>query len=202
MKKIILSTIIMLASVGAYAQYSVGSISLQPKVGVNIANITDADGPDSRIGLATGLEAEFQVTDIFSLSLGAIYSQQGAKTGISTDDIDGTLTFKLDYINVPILANVYVAKGLAVKLGIQPGFNVASKAEYKQTIGGITNKVSGDVKGLNSVDVSIPVGFSYEYANVLFDARYNWGLTKFIDDSDSNSKNSVLQITLGYKFKL
>ena len=57
----------MLASVGAYAQYSVGSISLQPKVGVNIANITDADGSDSRIGLATGLEAEFQGTDIFSL---------------------------------------------------------------------------------------------------------------------------------------
>lgn len=202
MKKIILTAAIMLASVGAYAQFAVGSINLQPKVGLNISNITDIDGADPRIGLAAGLEAEYQVSDIFSLSAGAIYSQQGAKTGFSTDDVDGTLTFKLDYINVPILANVYVTKGLAVKLGIQPGFNVASKAEYKQTIGGVTNKVSGDVEGLNSVDVSIPVGFSYEYANVLFDARYNWGLTKFIDDSDSNSKNSVLQITLGYKFKL
>ena len=40
MKKIILSAAIMLASVGAYAQHAVGSINLQPKIGVNIANVT------------------------------------------------------------------------------------------------------------------------------------------------------------------
>ena len=47
----------MLASVGAYAQFAVGSINLQPKVGLNISNITDIDGTDPRIGLAAGLEA-------------------------------------------------------------------------------------------------------------------------------------------------
>ena len=45
---------------------------------------------------------------------------QGAKL---TDDV----TNRLDYINVPIMANVYVVKGLAVKLGVQPGFNVSNK---------------------------------------------------------------------------
>ena len=70
MKKIILTAAIMLASVGAYAQFAVGSINLQPKVGLNISNITDIDGADPRIGLAAGLEAEYQVSDIFSLSAG------------------------------------------------------------------------------------------------------------------------------------
>lgn len=200
MKKFILSTVIMLASVGAYAQYSVGSINLQPKVGLNVSNITDIDGTDPRIGLAAGLEAEYQVSDIFSLSAGAIYSQQGTKSSLVKGGVDVPKTLKLDYINVPILANVYVAKGLAVKLGIQPCFNVASKTEYKQTIGGITNKVSDDVKGLNSVDFSIPIGLSYEYANFQLDARYNWGVSKAVDVD--NEKNSVFQITLGYKFKL
>lgn len=74
MKKIILTAAIMLASVGAYAQFAVGSINLQPKVGLNISNITDIDGTDPRIGLAAGLEAEYQVSDIFSLSAGAIFS--------------------------------------------------------------------------------------------------------------------------------
>ena len=37
MKKAILSAAIMLASVGAYAQHAVGSITLQPKVGINTA---------------------------------------------------------------------------------------------------------------------------------------------------------------------
>ena len=200
MKKIILSTVIMLASVGAYAQYSVGSISLQPKVGLNISNITDIDGTDPRIGLAAGLEAEYQVSDIFSLSAGAIYSQQGTKLSWVRGGVDVAQTLKLDYINVPILANVYVAKGLAVKLGVQPGFNVTAKVERKETAAGRTRKTTRDVEDVKSVDFSIPVGLSYEYANFQLDARYNWGVSKVVDDDDE--KNSVFQITLGYKFKL
>lgn len=200
MKKIILSAAIMLASAGAYAQHAVGSINLQPKVGLNISNITDIDGADPRIGLAAGLEAEYQVSDIFSLSAGAIYSQQGTKLSWVRGGVDVAQTLKLDYINVPILANVYVAKGLAVKLGVQPGFNVTAKVERKETAAGRTRKTTRDVEDVKSVDFSIPVGLSYEYANFQLDARYNWGVSKVVDDDDE--KNSVFQITLGYKFKL
>lgn len=200
MKKIILSTVIMLASVGAYAQYSVGSINLQPKVGLNISNITDIGGTDPRIGLAAGLEAEYQISDIFSLSAGAIYSQQGIKASWTERNKKISQTLKLDYINIPILANVYVAKGFAVKLGIQPGFNVTAKLEHKEKEDGITVKATGDVEDVKSVDFSIPVGLSYEYANFQLDARYNWGVSKVADDDDE--KHSVFQITLGYKFKL
>ncbi len=199
MKKAILSAAIMLASVGAYAQHAVGSITLQPKVGINIANITDAKDTDPRVGLAAGLEAEYQVTDLLSLSAGAIYSQQGYKKDWSENRIDYSITGKLDYINVPILANVYVTKGLAVKLGLQPGFKVSSKYDNKETVAGHTVKTSGDIDA-KSVDFSIPVGVSYEYANFQLDARYNWGLTKIAKGSDD--KNSVIQITLGYKFAL
>ena len=41
--------------------------------------------------------------------------------------MDGPI--KMDYINVPVLLNVYVTKGLAVKAGIQPGFKVNSKVK-------------------------------------------------------------------------
>ena len=40
MKKLFLLATIMLASVGAYAQHAVGSFTLQPKVGMTIANLT------------------------------------------------------------------------------------------------------------------------------------------------------------------
>ena len=199
MKKAILSAAIMLASVGAYAQHAVGSITLQPKVGINTANVTDAKDTDPRVGLAAGLEAEYQVTDLLSLSAGAIYSQQGYKKDWSDRSTDYSTTGKLDYINVPILANVYVTKGLAVKLGLQPGFKVSSKYDRKVTVAGHTIKTSGDIDA-KSVDFSIPVGVSYEYANFQFDARYNWGLTKIAKGSDD--KNSVIQITLGYEFAL
>lgn len=192
MKKLFLAVVAMMVSAATFAQNEVGQLTIQPKVGVNIANITDADDADPRIGLAAGAEFEYGITDNIGLSAGVLYSMQGAKT--TEDGADCTL--KLDYLNVPILANFYVAKGFAVKLGVQPGFKLSSKAKAK----GSGASVELDVDGIKSVDLSIPVGVSYQYQNIVFDARYNWGVTKIIDDADT--KHSVFQITVGYKFSL
>ena len=37
-------------------------------VGLNIANYTDSNDPDPRIGFAAGAEFEYQITKMFSLS--------------------------------------------------------------------------------------------------------------------------------------
>ena len=193
MKKLFLAVVAMMISAATFAQNEVGQLTIQPKVGVNIANITDADDADPRIGLAAGAEFEYGLTDNIGLSAGVLYSMQGVKTTIIDDDC----TWKLDFLNVPILANFYVAKGFAVKLGVQPGFKLSSKAKFKGSGGSKEVEVEDGVK---SVDLSIPVGLSYQYQNIVFDARYNWGVTKIIDDVDS--KHSVFQITVGYKFSL
>ena len=191
MKKLILMAVMALATVSSFAQQAVGTFTIQPKIGLNLANLTNGDA-DIRAGVAAGVEFEYQVSDIFSLSAGALYSMQGCKNTIEGVDV----TTKLDYINVPILANVYVVKGLAVKLGLQPGFNVS----HKLSVAKGSTSGSTDIPGVKSVDLSIPVGLSYEYSNFVFDARYNFGVTKVADDADS--KNSVFQFTLGYKFAL
>lgn len=116
MKKIIFIACLLLASVGTFAQHANGSFNIQPKVGLNVATMTDNDGSDPRVGFVGGAEFEYQATDMLSLSFGALYSQQGLKA--NSDGMDGTI--KMDYINVPVLLNVYVTKGLAVKAGIQP----------------------------------------------------------------------------------
>lgn len=191
MKKLFLMAVMALATVSSFAQHRVGTVTIQPKVGLSLANVTKGDG-DIRVGAVAGAEFEYQVSDIFSLSAGALYSMQGCKGEVEGYDA----TVKLDYLNIPILANVYVAKGLAVKLGIQPGFNVTSKASVEKS----GTKVTTDLDGIESVDFSIPVGLSYEINNFVIDARYNLGVSKIMDGSDS--KNSVFQFTLGYKFAL
>lgn len=193
MKKVLLAAALMISSVAAFAQHAVGTVTIQPKVGLNIANFTDADDADARVGFVAGAELEYQASDIFSISAGALYSQQGCKG----KEAGVTLTQKLDYINVPIMANVYVAPGFAVKLGVQPGFKVNAEAEAKQ---GSNTLTAGNTSQFNSVDFSIPVGVSYEFSNVVLDARYNWGLTKAFKDLDN--KNTVFQFTVGYKFAL
>ena len=194
MKKVLVIAALMFSSVATFAQHAVGSFNLQPKVGVSIANLTDNNSSDARVGLVAGVEGEYQASDIFSVSAGVLYSMQGAKF----DAFGAKSTEKLDYINVPIMANVYVVKGLAVKLGVQPGFKVNDKLDLRMPVLG---GALVDLKA-KSVDFSIPVGISYEYNNFQVDARYNWGLTKVFDVDKLDQKNSVFQITLGYKFDL
>ena len=101
-----------------------------------------------------------------------------------------------DTINIPILANVYVVKGLAVKVGIQPAFKVNEEMKMNSELG----SGSKEVDSAESFDFSIPGGLSYEFNNVVLDARYNFGVTSVADGGDA--KNSVFQFTLGYKFAL
>ena len=111
--------------------------------------------------------------------------------------MDKSLSVNLDYINIPILAQFYAAKGFAIKAGIQPAFNVRHKASY--------DGESADLKDAGietkSFNFSIPVGLSYEYQSFVLDARYNIGVTKLFKDADQG-RNSTFSITLGYKFAL
>ena len=191
MKKLILMAAFALTSVVSFAQQSVGTLLVRPKVGLNVADLTNMN-TTARVGLVLGAEAEYQATDIVSVSAGLLYSMQGAKVNQPLV----TVTQKLDYINIPITANVYVVKGLAVKLGVQPGFKVGDVASV-DAARALNVALPGKAK---SFDLSIPVGVSYEYNNFQLDARYNWGVTKVYEGS--KVKNSVFQITLGYKFDL
>lgn len=195
MKKFLASALMLLAaSTATFAQHAEGTWTIQPKAGINIANLTKSPGADSRVGFVGGAEVEYQATDIFSISGGVLYSQQGHKW----NDAGLDYTTRMDYINIPILANVYVVKGLAVKAGIQPGFNVNAQ----EKVSGNGHSATSDVNTNKTFDFTIPVGLSYEFSGVpiVIDARYNWGLTKAFKDSDA--KNSVFQLTLGYKFEL
>ena len=85
-----------------------------------------------------------------------------------------------------LLMIVFMAvASFAIKAGVQPGFNVQKKEGDEKL---------DDVKGFA---LSVPVGLSYEFANVVLDARYNWGLTKAFKEGDS--KHSYFTITLGYR---
>ena len=182
MKKLLVMAAMMLSSVGAFAQYSAGDVTVQPKVGLNVASVT-TDGADYKAGFVGGAELEYHVSPLIGISGGLLYSNQGFK--VSEDHVSAT--WSPGYLNIPVLANFYVAEGLALKAGVQPGFMVAK------------DDANDAVK---TFDLSIPVGISYEYMNFCLDARYNIGCTKVWDVDNVDGNNSVFQITLGYKFKL
>ena len=115
-----------------------------------------------------------------------------------------------DYVNIPIMASIYGARNLAFKIGAQIGINTGGRSEMT-TISFVRDKDGNastesitksktDTK-LRKVDFSIPVGLSYEYMNVIIDARYNIGLTK-VYDNGIDGKNSVFTFSAGYRFTL
>ena len=204
MKRLFLTATLMVAMLSVFAQEKVGSWSIQPKLGFNIATMTDSDDADSRFGLVVGAEGGYQLSKRISLTAGLLYSQQGVKESMS----GVTSTIKMDYLNVPILANVYVVKGLALKAGLQPGFLINDKVEVKT--GGITAEVgleesfsaAGIDADVKSLVLSIPVGASYEYRNFVVDARYVIGLSKALSAGSESTKHNMFQFTVGYKFSL
>ena len=189
MKKFMIFAVMMLSAMTASAQQEVGTWSATPKVGINLAKVTNANDASMKVGLVAGADLNYQIAEKFAVSAGVFYSMQGAK---SKDDGIKT-TAKLDYINIPILAQFYVVPGLALKAGIQPAFNV--KHKYKVESGG--SSAEADYPDFKTFDFSIPLGVSYEFSNFVIDARYNLGLTKLVDNGES-SKNSVIQFTVGY----
>ena len=196
MKKSILFITALCMVLLCHAQPEVGTLSIQPKVGINVAKITHGHGSDPRVGVAGGIELQSQVTNYLGISYGILYSMQGAKD----EENDVTTTIKTDYVNVPILANVYLYKGLALKAGIQPGFNVVDK--YKVSNGGqsLSGSLSDIGLEIKSIEFGIPFGLSYEYKKVVLDARYILGMTKFYEDDDESNRHRVFQFTIAYRF--
>ena len=159
-------------------RHDVGTFTLQPMVGLSVGVL--------------GVEAEYYVNDWLSATAGVHYTQQGwrMKEKISGDKWN----MNLDYINIPVMANFYVAKGFALKIGVQPGFLINAK-----------NDGTDVKKGFESFNFSIPFGLSYEFKNgITLDWRTMIAVTTANKNSTSDDKyrSNCAWLTLGYKFSL
>jgi opacity protein-like surface antigen len=173
------------------------AISFGVKGGVNFATITgdDFDSPNSRTSFHVGALAEFPMTDKFSIQAEALYSGQGFQTDVEGLDGNDHLEYQLDYLNIPVLAKIYVTKGLSVEAGPQFGFKV--NEEFDADPGDDAGDTDSD--RAESFDFGIAGGLSFQTDMGLFaTGRYTYGLTDVIDNVDA--KNSVFQIGIGYKF--
>ena len=217
----------MVAAVSANAQFEPGTFSIQPKAGLGVSWLSNMPNlPLDEAGLygvtidkspigagLIGVEAEYQLAPKFSLAAGVDYALQGSgwkDTDISANGIKYELSeakLELGYVHVPVTANLYLFKNFAVKAGVQFGFltNASSKAKVK--VDNVTTETDIDVKkDLKKVDISIPIGISYQFnVPIVLDLRYNLGLTKVNKESEPGEKdlkNNSVMLTVGYKFAL
>lgn len=191
MKKLFLAmiTFVWVGVVQAQTEITIG-----PKLGWNITNISNMSESKNKMSFSVGGFAEFKFNDFLALQPELLYSRQGFR--LKDDGVKSHI--RVNYLNIPILAKLYVLEGLSVDLGPQLGFALNGKSKTKYNGTTVKNKITN----VNTCDVSFAVGLSYEYEAFMVSARYNIGLTNVIDKDDAggNNKNHVFQLSVGYRF--
>ena len=193
MKKIILTVLALSAFTFSNAQKKGGSgdsTTFGVKAGLNLSSITNSDGAKTQVGVNVGGFAKIMVADKFAVQPELLFSTQGAK-------YDGG-SFNLSYINIPIMAKYYVADKFNLEAGPQIGFLMSAKAKAD-------GFGSTDVKDMfKTTDFGLNLGAGYDISdNISVGARYCLGLSQLQKDlasGETASKNSVIQIDLGYRF--
>lgn len=183
------------------------SVRFGVKGGVNFANLNGDDfgDADSRTSFHVGVLAEFPLSEMFSLQAEALYSGQGAARSYTvTNPLDPEFgerkdaELQLDYINVPVLAKVYLFKGFSLEAGPQFSFLVNDEYDTDPT-GNNGDSPSPLRDSLNTFEFGAVGGATFQTEIGLFAyARYNQGISDIADDVKIN--NSVFQIGVGYKF--
>jgi hypothetical protein len=213
MNKIILTMTALLAVSFAKGQEKETSVNdvikFGVKAGVNLANLTGDFDPSIKVGFHVGGFMEYKVSKKFTIQPELLYSTQGAKYN-STEvgdniSVSGETNIKLAYLNLPVMAKYYISNKFSLEAGPQIGFLLSAKNEFDFTgiYLGEPISVSGeeDIKyDLNSIDFGINFGAGYDFNDkISLGLRYNLGLSD-VSDFYYFDKNSVIQLSLGYKF--
>ena len=179
-----------------------GTTTIYPRVGFNLSKfsgdkiytgINTFDGVAGtiparfKVGFSAGAEVQHQFSNALAGSIGLLYSQQGTAFK-KTSDIEFDFKIKENNLIVPVMLVATTKYNIDFKLGLQPEFRVSKAFD----------------KVLNKVSLSIPVGISYEYRNVVLDLRYNIGVSHVYKEQSSYdaSRGQTVMLTLGYGIDL
>jgi len=179
-----------------------GTTTIYPRVGFNLSKfsgdkiytgINTFDGVAGtiparfKVGFTVGVEAQHQFSNALAGSIGLLYSQQGTAFK-KTSDTEFDFKMKENNLIVPVMLVATTKYNIDLKLGLQPEFRVSKAFD----------------KVLNKVSLSIPVGISYEYRNVVLDLRYNIGVSHVYKEQSSYdaSRGQTVMLTLGYGIDL
>ncbi len=142
-------------------------------------------------GASFGIKGGLNYARILSLQPELLYSRQGFENTVQPFLGNSyKVTYKIDYINVPVLAKLKLGNVFSIEAGPQFGMKVSEKVESD-------NNVS-DENDVNSFDTAIAGGLSLNFNGGAFIfGRFTQSLNEVV--KDSGSKNMVIQAGIGFK---
>ena len=225
-RKILFLSLLCLTTTMSHAQHEPGTFTLYPKLGVEwskfnndkilVLSATDDATIDAsnRTGFVGGAELQYQISQFGGASVGLFFDQMGSK---NEGDVDGgklKLKQRLNYLTMPVLATFNIGyTNFQLKAGINLSYllNAKLKSEDSTIPAGITDSdPKADYYGhyddtntnvFHRFNVGLALGASYEWHNIILDARYNFGLSNVYKYTNKPATRSFW-LTLGYGFTL
>lgn len=197
----------------AQEQQTTSESDLSPKFGikggVNLTNmfVDDVSDENMKVGFNAGFFAKLPITRGFSIQPELLYTSKGAK--LTYDNIlegEGEYRFNLNYIELPVLAVVNVAKNFNLHVGPYVSYLAAANIKNLDDDGNNNDVVDLKAENFNRFDYGLVGGLGIDISNFTIGARYNYGL-KEIGKSGSvsgqltkDSRNSAISLYIGVGF--
>ena len=205
----------MCAFLGASAQEQQTGYenTLTPKFGIkgglNLSNlyVDDVEDENIKAGFNVGGYAKIPLAKGISIQPELLFSSKGAK--LSYDNIllgTGEYRFNLNYVELPVLAVVNLAKKLNLHAGGYVSYLASANiTRLNSNAGTIDNVRDLDEDDFNRFDYGLVGGLGLDVANFTIGARYNYGLnevgkggTSVAGVATRNAKNSVISLYIGF----
>jgi opacity protein-like surface antigen len=187
MKKLIFSALALFAVGFANAQDD-GGMKFGVKAGVNFTNFTGDGEWDGKTGFFVGGLVDFGIGENFHIQPELLYSTEGAEVDLGEF---GTADYGISYLRVPVMFKYYIMEGLNLQAGPQVAFKIGTAEDELDEF-------------TESIDFGLGIGGGYEMTNgLMFDVRYNLGLSNVFEDVDgesSDNKNTGIMLGVGYRF--
>lgn len=178
------------------------------KGGVNFSNLYTDDVEDNNVltGFNVGLFARLPITQTFAIQPELLYTTKGAELEYNNAFVNGTSTFKLNYLELPVLLVINVSENFSVHGGPYIAYLIDGKAtnDSQGTLFDVENTLDND--DYNKFDSGVAFGIGYDTDTVGFGVRYSYGLQKVgkqrnyngTDYTFPDGKNSVINLYLSY----
>lgn len=198
MKKIILTTVVLtFIAVAAKAQY----IGIKGGLNLSNLNIDKVDDDNMRVGYHFGAFFNLPISDGFAVQPEVLYSTKGNKSHYNQDfgifgELNTDAEFKLDYIDVPLLAVFRIGDAFEIHAGPYIGFLTSAKVDFD---GDVDDEFNFDSDNFKNIDYGLVGGIALNFSALQIGARYNYGLQKIQDSNTADlilgdAKNSYFQV--------
>lgn len=178
------------------------------KGGLNLSNlyIDDVDDENLKAGFNLGLYYRADVGSNFSVQPEILFTQKGSEVQYNSVLFgnNGRYRFNLNYLEVPILL-VGRINNFHLEAGPYVGLLVAAKVKHVNNNGEIASASALDRDSFNTLDTGVAGGVGFDFDRGLLGVRYSYGFSEIgndqaATDATPDSKNSALQIYLGFDF--